>query len=383
MSLRGNNMKKLLFFLLVSFGLQAQLSPQAEVSLITIAPGKDLYSVFGHSSIWIQDPANGIDRVYSYGTFDFDTEYFYWKFLKGTLPYTISVNSMQTILDYYGSIEHRTVNMQVLHLSLSEKNLIFNRLETNLLPENREYSYKFFYDNCATRIRDQVEAVSGKAYSWDAYKQIQGKSYRDWMNVYLNANSWEAIGMNLALGVPANVTASASQSCYLPDNFFEATKLARRGGQPIADDPLALYQAPASSEAGFDWFGPFTLLTLLSFLALFFAWKSPRGTYAFDVVLYSVYGLLGLFLFFLAVGTDHIVMGWNPASLVLFPLQFPLVFWFAKNPAWKRYNQVMAVLACVGFVWCLSESWTLIFPLLPVLIRTISLAVRSKAVNNG
>jgi hypothetical protein len=228
-----------------------------------------------------------------------------------------------------------------------------------------------------------VEAVSGKSYAWDAYKQIQGKSYRDWMNVYLNANSWEAIGMNLALGVPANVTASASQSCYLPDNFFEATKLARRGGQPIADDPLALYQAPASSEAGFDWFGPFTLLTLLSFLALFFAWKSPRGTYAFDVVLYSVYGLLGLFLFFLAVGTDHIVMGWNPASLVLFPLQFPLVFWFAKNPAWKRYNQVMAVLACVGFVWCLSESWTLIFPLLPVLIRTISLAVRSKAVNNG
>ena len=109
-------MKKLLFLLLLSFSLHAQLSPQAEVSLITIAPGKDLYSVFGHSSIWIQDPANGIDRVYSYGTFDFDTEYFYWKFLKGILPYTISVNSMQTILDYYGSVEHRTVNMQVLHL---------------------------------------------------------------------------------------------------------------------------------------------------------------------------------------------------------------------------------------------------------------------------
>lgn len=376
-------MKKLLLLFLISFGLKAQLSPQAQVSLITIAPGKDLYSVFGHSSIWIQDPTNGIDRVYSYGTFDFDTEYFYWKFLKGTLPYTISVNSMQTILDYYGQIEHRTVNMQVLRLTSSEKNAIFNALETNLLPENREYSYKFFYDNCATRIRDQVEAVSGKAYAWDSYKQIQGKSYRDWMNVYLNANSWEALGMNLALGVPANVTASASQSCYLPDNFFEATKLARRGSQPIADEPLALYQAPESTEAGFDWFGPFTWLSLLALLAFVVSFQSDRVQYRFDVVLYAVYGLLGWFLFFLAVGTDHIVMGWNPASLVLFPLQFPLVFWFAKKGAWGRYNLIMAVLAIVGFIWCLTESWTLVFPLLPILIRTISLAVRSKAVNNG
>ena len=68
-------------------------------------------------------------------------------------------------------------------------------------------------------------------------------------------------------------------------------------------------------------------------------------------------------LFFLAVGTDHVVMGWNPASLVLFPLQFPLVFWFAKKGAWGRYNLIMAILAVVGFIWCLTESWTLVFPI--------------------
>jgi hypothetical protein len=376
-------MKKLLLLFLISFGLKAQLSPQAQVSLITIAPGKDLYSVFGHSSIWVQDPMNGIDRVYSYGTFDFDTEYFYWKFLKGTLPYTISVNSMPTILDYYGQVEHRTVNMQVLRLSATEKNAIFNALETNLLPENREYSYKFFYDNCATRIRDRVEVVVGKSYAWDSYKHIQGKSYRDWMNVYLKANSWEALGMNLALGTPANEIASASQSCYLPDNFFEATKLAVRSGRPIADEPIALFQSSEEINEGFDWFGPFTWLSLLSVITLIISLKSPRGTYVFDVILFSTYGLLGLFLFFLAVGTDHIVMGWNPASLVLFPLQFPLVFWFAKNPAWKRYNQLMALLASIGFIWCLTETWTLAFPLMPIVIRTFDLALRPKPVING
>lgn len=376
-------MKKLLFLFLISFGLKAQLSPQAQVSLITIAPGKDLYSVFGHSSIWVQDPSNGIDRVYSYGTFDFDTEFFYWKFLKGTLPYTISVNSIPTILDYYGQVEHRTVNMQVLRLSATEKNAIFNALETNLLPENREYSYKFFYDNCATRIRDRVEEVSGKSYAWDSYQGLKNKSYRDWMNDYLEANSWAAIGMNLALGVPANEKASPSQSCYLPDNFFLATKLALRSGQKLADDPMALYQAPEEMPKGFDWFGPFTWLSLLALLALIVSFQSDRLQYRFDVVLYSIYGLLGLFLFFLAVGTDHVVMGWNPASLVLFPLQFPLVFWFAKKGAWGRYNLIMAILAVVGFIWCLTESWTLVFPLLPICVRTMALAYRSKSGING
>lgn len=383
MSLQGNNMKKLLFLLLVSFGLQAQLSPQAQVSLITIAPGKDLYSVFGHSSIWIQDPANGIDRVYSYGTFDFATEYFYWKFLRGTLPYTISVNSMQTILDYYGQVEHRSVNMQVLRLDLTEKNKIYQALETNLLPENREYAYKFFYDNCATRIRDQIESVSGDAYDWDHYDRLQKKSYRDWMNQYLTANSWAAIGMNLALGVPANHTASASDACYLPDNFYAATLLAKRNGQNLAEEPMRLYESTESINNSFDWLGPFTWLALLTLLSLFISFQALTWQYRFDVVLFSVYGLLGIFLFFLAVGTDHVVMGWNPASLILFPLQFPFVFWFAKSPSWLKYNRFMAIMGLIGFIWCMTESWTLLFPLAPILIRMIALAFRPTNVING
>jgi hypothetical protein len=383
LSLLPTNMKKLISLLLISFGLQAQLSEQAQVSLITIAPGKDLYAVFGHSSIWIQDPINGIDKVYSYGTFDFDTEHFYWKFLKGTLPYTISFNSMQTILDYYGQVEHRTVMMQNLRLGLAEKNKLYQALETNLLPENREYSYKFFYDNCATRIRDQVESVSSKAYDWDNYDRLQKKSYRDWMNQYLVANSWAALGMNLALGIPANHTATASNACYLPDNFYAATLLAKRNGQALADEPMALYASTEVSKASFDWFGPFTWLSILTFISLVVSFASMRLQYRFDVVLFSLYGILGIFLFFLAVGTDHVVMGWNPASLVLFPLQFPLVFWFAKSPAWRKYNLTMAVLAVIGFVWCLTESWTLLFPLSPVLVRIIHLAIRPSNVTNG
>lgn len=367
-------MKKILVFLLFSFASHAQLSPQSKASLVTIAPGKDLYSVFGHSSIWIQDPINGIDRVYSYGTFDFSTEYFYWKFLKGTLPYTISFNAMSDIVYYYGQIEHRTVTTQQLRLNPQEINQLFNSLETNLLPENKEYRYKFFDDNCATRIRDQIEAVSGSSYQWKNYKQLEGKSYRQWMNDYLEANSWAAIGMNLALGTPADKVANVSQSCYLPDNFKIASTFAASGGIPFVNKTFDLYTSPVGDESQLNVFGPFTFLLILSILTLFVSLK--RKTYVFDCILFSVYGVLGLFLLFLATATDHGVMSYNPALLILFPLQFPLVFWFAKNPKWRNYNIIMALLAVIGFIWCLTESWTLIFPLLPILIRSLFLGFK-------
>jgi hypothetical protein len=93
-------MKKLFLFLLMAFAAKAQLSSQAEVVLVTVAPGKELHSAFGHTILWVNDPTNGIDRAYSYGTFDFNTENFYLKFLMGTLPYTISVHSMQDEFNY-------------------------------------------------------------------------------------------------------------------------------------------------------------------------------------------------------------------------------------------------------------------------------------------
>ena len=96
-------MKKILLFLLLSVHAMAQLSPNSSISLITVAPGKELYSRFGHSMILVQDPNFAIDKAYSYGTFDFETDNFYWKFLKGTLPYTISSNQFQDVVYFYSN----------------------------------------------------------------------------------------------------------------------------------------------------------------------------------------------------------------------------------------------------------------------------------------
>jgi hypothetical protein len=361
----------------------ASLSNQSEISLVTFAPGEELHAAFGHAVIWVRDPLQNIDKAYSYGTFDFKTENFYWKFLKGTLPYSISFNSMNDLVYYYSQIEHRSIKLQSLQLDSLQKNTIYQALETNLLPENKNYRYQFFNDNCATRLRDIIELAAPNAFQWPKYKNLAGLSYRDWMNQYLVTNSWVTLGMNLALGIPSNQKANASESCYLPDNLSLALEMAEVNGQKFADSPLQVYQAPEVEKAGFDWFGPLVILQLLIAILVFLSIKfrnNSRFLYGLDIGLFGLMGLLAWFIFFLATGTDHDVMAWNPASLMLFPFNFPLVIWFArssKNVIWNHYLSVVCVLFLVGLLWSALLFWPMALAGLPWGIRLFALRLRA------
>ena len=181
--------------------------------------------------------------------------------------------------------------MQTLHLDSLQKNTIYQALETNLLPENKNYRYQFFNDNCSTRLRDIIEKAAPNAFQWSAYKNLAGLSYRDWMNHYLATNAWVTLGMNLALGIPSNQKANASESCYLPDNLSLAVEMAEVKGQKFADSPLQISQAPEAEKAGFDVFGPVAMLQLLVAFLLFVSIKyrqNARFLFRLDVILFSV-----------------------------------------------------------------------------------------------
>ncbi|PZR20098.1 MAG: hypothetical protein DI539_11760, partial [Flavobacterium psychrophilum] len=93
----------LLFTLLVTVKTFAQvpLSDKAGITLLTCGPGKELYSVFGHTAIRVYDPATRFDVVYNFGTFDFDTPNFYPKFVKGDLQYFASASSYEDFVYTY------------------------------------------------------------------------------------------------------------------------------------------------------------------------------------------------------------------------------------------------------------------------------------------
>ena len=75
-----------------------QLTPNTQISVLTIAPGNELVDSFGHSAFRVRDPFLSVDYVYNYGTYDWNTPNFYGKFAQGKLLYQVSVTTYKRFI---------------------------------------------------------------------------------------------------------------------------------------------------------------------------------------------------------------------------------------------------------------------------------------------
>jgi len=327
-----------LFFILRGLAAMAQdlpaLSTEAKISILTVGPGFELYSQFGHSAVAVEDPVLGISLAYNYGVFDFRTQGFYLKFLRGQLPYQLGRSSLQANLSGWYQ-EGRWVKKQVLDLSQQEKQATLAFLEKNYLPQNREYAYKFFFDNCSSRIGDLVQTIKGDSIRWDSTWNAD-LSFRDWIDIYSKQqeNHWSDFGMDLALGTPADQIATAKQAMFLPDNLFSALDKARiyQNGRWVPIIQTESFQPgypvgnPTPAPIRDSW-----LLPLLFFG--YMVWFSRSTGWVVENILTTIFALATLILFLLWVGTDHGVTGPNAHILWTFPHVWVL------NILVKRWNK--------------------------------------------
>ena len=118
-------------------GQEYKLSPNAEISLLTCGAGNEYYLSFGHSAIRVCDTSLGIDHVYNYGTFDFDTPNLYLKFALGNLDYMLSVQNYNNFILSY-RYEGRWVVEQKLNLTDEERNKLYQKrfLEPYFAPDS-------------------------------------------------------------------------------------------------------------------------------------------------------------------------------------------------------------------------------------------------------
>ncbi|KAB7728053.1 DUF4105 domain-containing protein [Rudanella paleaurantiibacter] len=359
------------------------LSPEARVSLITYGPGNDdISSSFGHTEIRIYDPSLGIDRNYSYGGFNYNTDYFILKFLRGTLPYWLSVHSLYQAVYYYQQ-NNRSIREQLLNLSLAQRQRLFNNLETNYLPENREYRYKFYYDNCATRPRDMIKEACGDSLQFPAPEQLT-KSYRDWMNDYLGEKPWAQLGMNIAIGRPSDQVTTNWESMYLPDNVFNQlaqSTIKQANGQqvPVVSSTQTLFQPQnlPKQNLPLPLYPAFVFAVLGAVLGFITYRQYVQGRVSrwIDRVLFGFAGLCGWLLFLLWVATDHGVTAWNPSLFWLMPLHMPLIFWVTRQRNQRyinRYFGVTAALIVIGLFTSDVPGGAHILFMLTLLIRCVA-----------
>jgi hypothetical protein len=355
------------FFSLSAQGL-SPLSPQAEISLITVSPGEELYSMYGHSAIRVNDPAQGIDYVFNYGTFDFNTPNFYVKFVQGKLPYQLSVGYFED-LKSHSIRDHRSVVEQVLNLTNPEKQKVVDFLAYNYEPQNRSYLYDFFFDNCATRIRDVFQKGLGPALQFKKTPAPDPMTFRQLVGIYQQPHPWVDLGVDLVMGLPADAEASPWQTMFLPDYLLAQFQQARvnraastaSGLQPFVKQTRQLFRAQVQPATASLRRPSVVFWALLVVLAAYTGYqvRNRETNHTVDIILFGLTGFLGLVILFLWFGTDHRAFVSNLNFLWAFPLHLPFSFMLLRKnkPAWLRiYFWVMAVLAVL-----LLLSWP-IFP---------------------
>jgi hypothetical protein len=346
-------------FILYHSSFSQTLSPAARMSLLTVGPGEDLYSVFGHTAIRVNDPVQNLDVTYGWGGFRYEDN-FYVKFLRGTLPYYIDAYDMYPFLYAYQA-ENRTVREQVLNLSPVQKQQLYAVLLKNMLPENRTYQYKFFYDNCASRPRDKLAEACGDSLTIPSRNKMTGRSYRDWMNIYLDKSvkPWAKLGMNLAIGQPADVKTDGWHAMYLPDQVHDQigqATLKKSDGrvEPLVLSDQTLFDARKTFRQQIPlFFDPGVVFALLAIAVTGFTirrYQFGRVDRWVDRLLFGISGFLGWFLYLLWVGTDHGVTAWNPTLLYLMPLHLPLVYWATGKGTTARRRTVYFFLTAVFIV---------------------------------
>jgi Domain of unknown function (DUF4105) len=375
------SMKKLFILLLfLTFKINAQsiaLSSEAEFGLLNISPGSThdaVYQIWGHTVLHLRDPKNGINECYDYGTFNFNQPNFIGKFLQGTLPYNMTIVDFDLLVNHYQQKENRSASERFLNLNAGQKQELYDFLINNYKPENREYKYRFFYYNCASRIRDILVQICGDSLVFND-KINADKSYRQWIHEYAKDKlPWTDFGMSLAIGLPSDEVTKADGAMFLPLNLaigFEQAKIMQNGRfQAFVKETkqITFATAPYLSTSIFTPLNVLIGILLVVIGFTYYQFKKESRSLLFDKVLFGMLGLMGWFIIGLWFFTDHGVTEKNMNVIWAMPLFLPLIF-FMKTKIFKPFLLVFVVINVL-----LILTWSIIPQGIPVAVIPIILA---------
>ena len=358
-------MRKLLVLFLLFVGIlstNASSMDRVRISLLTCAPGSEIYALFGHSAIRYENPDQQEDWVFNYGMFSFKDPNFVMRFVKGETDYQLGVIPFAYFEAEY-AMRGSSVYQQVLNLTNDEKELLVNLLKENYLPANRVYRYNYFYDNCTTRARDKIEeSIQGKVIYPKNEKEV---SFRDILHEFMVDSHWSEFGIDLCLGSEADQPIDERKQMFAPFYMLGAARgaMIHRGDTvvPLVLEEVKIVDAVLEDEPAFPLSPIFCSLLLLLVTMVVVAWsiRKGRSCLAWNALLFFLQGIGGCiiaFLFFFSlhptVGSNWLLMLFNPLPLLYLPVLIYRGIKGKKDP-YHWYN-----LACL-------TSFMILMPFLP------------------
>ena len=346
----------LCFFLLsvVSCQLSIALAQQdsVRVSVLTCSPGPEVYSLYGHTAIRVQQ--DSIDEVFNYGVFDFRKPHFTWHFVLGQTDYMIEPLPWKYfIIDY--DRRGSSITEQELNLTPSEANCLLAALIENCQPENREYRYSFLYNNCTTKVRDMVEQVVRGSIQYP--DTLPHQTAREILHHYTAQHPWAQEGNDLLLGSEMDTILSERAAMFIPKNMMQAFDgayiLSTNGDmRPLVRSKKVILEAKqqvVESEFPLSPLQAILVFAAICILILALEVWTKRLWWLWDVLILLLQGIAGTLLTFMFLFSEHPGVGSNWQVWVFNPIYFigiPLVIKAAtKHRETLWYAFYFAVLA--------------------------------------
>ncbi|UCC26098.1 MAG: DUF4105 domain-containing protein [Gemmatimonadales bacterium] len=342
------------------------------VFLVTAEPGDAIWERFGHNGLWIHDARTGEDVLWEWGLFSFRQENFILRLIRGTMLYGMGGRYLQPMLDVYSS-QNRSVWAQELALTPEQEQELDRLVRTNARPENAQYAYHYYRDNCSTRARDALDSVLDGQLR-EAFRDLPGNATWRWhTRRLLRPDPLAEAGLQVVLGNPGDQEITAWEAMFLPmqmrRHLASAEVVVDGESRPLVVREVPLLEstrgAPASAPAN-RWAGSLLLGLALGGGILVLGMWSRRGlalgktagvrALGLGVVAWClVAGALGWILVLAWAFTDHDFWRWNEnlvqTSPLLLPglvLAFPLLMGKTAGAGLRKLLWGVAYLAVIG-----------------------------------
>ncbi len=373
--------------------------------LVTFGPGPAVWERFGHNAIWIRDTVSGENFAWDYGRFAFG-DGFLTQFARGKLLYWMGRGDGVTVVNAYVR-NQRSVYLQELGLTPTERVALRDYLDRQYAKDQGRYRYDYYRDNCSTRIRDAIDAVTGGRIRASLDTGISGNTFRWHTRRSLENNLLTWTATDAGLGPLVDQPIARYGETFLPGKLREYIRTIeytddQGNTHPLVRGEITLAETDTYTvpDTPTDWTARFVVTGLVLGLALFAlgaaARESALARWLFGL-LGGTWSLLagvgGALLLFLWLGSDHEVAWRNQnlwqfnllalALLVLLPGALRKEARRARPAITLAYMLVVGSLAGVilkglpGFGQANTEIIALVLPLHAGLALGLRAAIRS------
>ena len=338
------------------------------IKIAVMGAGNELYFWFGHIALVIDNARTGQSRCYDYGLFSFENENFFVNFAFGRLWYSSGASSAENNMTTY--INHnRSIVMYTLDLLPEKREEVRQFAEQSILPENRDYLYHHFRNNCTNPILTIIDIATDGQFG-DHFHGEPGRftlrqhvrrhtwfsPFFDWiLNFWMGQDIDTPITVWDEMFLPAEIGSRISDFEYTDSNGFS---------RPLVTEKEVIYQAYGHPlvldvpRRQWPYELALSLMVALALGGLFYLQSKSAACGQVAIGLMHTlaglfFGVAGLMLFFMSTFTSHDYTYHNANLLFANPLLLAAVPLGIRYAVSRNYDSRLRAEFMLRLLWLL------------------------------